>query len=109
MNKLVLITKLKLTIGPLYIITLIQIIKKAKIIFINELKLGKQVRIPHYLMIKYTKDSKNIAEGMPFSLQFYNFFYTIFRHDLNEADPKMAIVQLVKANTIANDMDILKK
>ena len=52
-NKLKMIAMLKLTAGPLYIVTLIEIIKKTKDIFINELIMGREVRIPDKLTIKY--------------------------------------------------------
>ena len=64
-NKLKMIAMLKLTAGPLYIVTLIEIIKKTKDIFINELIMGREVRIPDKLTIKYSQDKKGQMNDLP--------------------------------------------
>lgn len=51
LNKLLMIARLKLTVGPLYIVTLIEILKIVKKTFIFEVILGKEIRIPDKLMI----------------------------------------------------------
>lgn len=56
MNKLLMIARLKLTVGPLYIVTLIEIIRKTKVIFISEIQCGREVRIPDKLNIKYSEN-----------------------------------------------------
>lgn len=68
MNKLMLIARLKLTKGPLFIVNLIEIIKQTKEIFINEIKQGKEVRIPDKLTIKYNVENKTQLTDMPLSL-----------------------------------------
>ena len=52
-NKLSMIVRLRLVNGPLYIVTLIQIINKTKKIFVNDLMLNKEVRIPDKLTITF--------------------------------------------------------
>lgn len=52
-NKLKMILNLKLVKGPLYIVTLLAIIKKIKKIFVNELMLSNEVRIPDKLTITF--------------------------------------------------------
>ena len=56
LNKLFMIARLKLTVGPLYIVTLIEIMKVIKKIFVFEIILGKEIRIPDKLMMYQTKD-----------------------------------------------------
>lgn len=56
LSKLDMIIRLKLTDGPLYVVTLLNIIKQAKLLFVNELKLGREIRIPNSLTIKYLKN-----------------------------------------------------
>lgn len=50
------IARLKLTVGPLYIVTLIEIMKIIKKIFVFEIILGKEIRIPDKLMMYQTKN-----------------------------------------------------
>lgn len=57
-NKLKMIARLKMVKGPLYIVTIIEIIKKSKQIFINELVMGREVRVPDKLTIKYSNETK---------------------------------------------------
>lgn len=52
-NKLKMVLTLKLVKGPLYIVTLLAIIKKTKKIFVNELMLSNEVRIPDKLTITF--------------------------------------------------------
>ena len=51
--KLLMIAGLKLTIGPLYIVTLIEIIRLTKKIFITEIQQEKEIRIPDKLCITH--------------------------------------------------------
>ena len=92
MNKLLLIIRLKLTVGPLYIVALLEIIKMTKIIFINELKSGNEVCIPDRLLLNYSK--KDQQPQLPLSLQFYDYIYTYVRNSIDEKQLKKGITEL---------------
>ena len=88
------IARLKLTVGPLYIVTLIEILKVVKKIFVYEVILGKEIRIPDKLMINQTKDC---SKDLPLSLQFYDYIYILIKKSIEEDVHKLAMTQLIKA------------
>lgn len=102
MNKLLLIARLKLTKGPLYVANLIEIIKMAKKIFVSEIQQGKEVRIPDKMTIKWQDEHGQMLSDLPQSLRFYDFMYAICKSEVNEDKHKLLVTQLEKARSIAD-------
>lgn len=94
LNKLQMIARLKLTVGPLYIVTLIEISKALKSIFVNEITLGREIRIPDKLILL---SSKSDCNDLPLSLQFYDYISIIIKKQLKQSNLKMSLTQLMKA------------
>ena len=77
-----LIKKLDFTKGPLYLIVLIWLIKLAKIIFISEIKQGREIRIPDELTLKFHENEQQLE--LPQSLRFYDTTFSIIKGEINE-------------------------
>ena len=77
MNKLILINKLNLVVGPIYVVILLEIIRLHKNLFTLHLEEGIEKEIPRGIVLE--------GGELPLSYQYYDWVYPIVKQHFNRA------------------------